>query len=271
MRAPLSERQIEKARRAPDQPAVPKDAATIIVVRDGDEGIEAFLMRRQTSMAFAAGMYVFPGGGMQPSDAAADMPWAGPDSQAWAMQLGCEESLARGLVVAAVRETFEETGVLLAGPDAHTVLTDTSSAEMQAARGALETGDLDFATFLRGHSLVLRSDLIGAWAHWITPAFEQRRYDTRFFVAALPAGQRVGAMSGEADRAGWVPLARAIASFEAGEAAMLPPTITVCREVVDRTADGIVAATKERAVKTVAPIVVEQDGEFFLETDLGEP
>jgi 8-oxo-dGTP pyrophosphatase MutT (NUDIX family) len=271
MRVPVPETLRQHARGFDGAVAEPRHASTIIVVRDGADGIEAYLMRRQTSMAFAAGKYVFPGGGMHPSDITQDVPWAGPSPAAWATRLECDESLARGLVVAAVRETFEETGVLLAGPDESTVLADASSADMQAARAALEEGEVAFGDFLRGHGLVLRSDLIGAWAHWITPTFEPRRYDTRFFVAALPEGQRVGEMSREADHASWMPLSQVIAWVEAGKAAMLPPTAIACREVAEHTADTILAAAAARTIRTVQPQLVDVDGELFLETDLGDP
>lgn len=270
MRVPLPERLREHAYGYNGAVVEPRHASTIIVVRDGDGDIEAYLMRRQTSMAFAAGMYVFPGGGMHPSDVTEDVPWAGPSPAEWGVRLDCEESLARGLVVAAVRETFEETGVLLAGPDESTVLSDTSGPGMQAARATLEAGELTFADFLRGHGLVLRSDLIGAWAHWITPTFEPRRYDTRFFVAALPDGQRVGEMSREADHASWTPLSEVLARVEAGEAAMMPPTVVACREVAGHTAGTILAAAGERTIRTIEPRLIEVDGELFLETDLGD-
>ena len=271
MRVPLPERLREHAQGYNGTVVEPRHASTIIVVRDGAEGIEAYLMRRQTSMAFAAGMYVFPGGGMHPSDVTGDVPWAGPSPAEWARKLECDESMARGLVVAAVRETFEETGVLLAGSDDSTVLSDTSSLEMQAARATLEAGELTFADFLLGHGLVLRSDLIGAWAHWITPTFEPRRYDTRFFVAALPAGQRVGEMSREADHASWAPLSDVLTRVESGEAAMMPPTVVACREVAEHTAATILAAAAERTIRTIVPRLIEVDGELFLETDLGDP
>ena len=136
-------------------------------------------------------MYVFPGGKAQDSDRDVDA-WVGPSAEEWGKRFGCDADTARGLVVAAVRETFEESGILLAGPDADTVVADTSAPDMQAARVALENGEYGFAEFLAERGLVLRADLLGAWSHWITPAFEPRRYDTRFFVAALPEGQVVG-------------------------------------------------------------------------------
>src|SRR3954452_14793348 len=152
-------------------------------------------------MAFAPGMYVFPGGGVDLADSDADISWVGPPPSEWAARFGCSEDLARGLVCAAVRETFEESGVLLAGPDEHSIVSDTSAASFQQARLALEAHELTLGAYLADAGLVLRTDLLGAWAHWITPTFEPRRYDTRFFVAVLPEGQAVGELAREADRA----------------------------------------------------------------------
>lgn len=271
IRVPVPARLREAAANPPAEPVAARDAATIVIVRDGAEGIEAYLMRRQTSMAFAAGMYVFPGGGLTASDVELDVPWVGPDAAEWGRRFRCEPQLAKGLVVAAVRETFEETGILLAGPDADTVVSDTSGADLQAARGALDAGELAFADFLDDHGLVLRADLLGAWAHWITPEFEPRRYDARFFVAALPEGQRVGTISRESDRAAWVPLSTVLASVEAGEAAMMPPTIAVCRDVSALTAATVVEASSGREFPTILPRLVLVDDEPHLETYLGEP
>lgn len=270
IRIPLPARLAESAANPPETPPEPRHASTIVVVRDGEDGIEAYLMRRQTSMAFAAGMYVFPGGGLMATDSHPDIPWFGPDAEEWGRRFRCDPDLARGLVVAAVRETFEETGILLAGPDSDTVVSDTTGDEMESARTALDAGELAFADFLNERGLVLRADLLGAWAHWITPEFEPRRYDTRFFVAALPAGQTVGSMSREADRAAWAPLTKALEAVEAGKAAMMPPTISTCRDVAAFTAATVVAAAADRSFPTILPKLVLIDGEPFLETYLGE-
>ena len=103
-------------------PAEPRDAATVVLLRPGAAGPEVYLLRRQASMAFAAGMCVFPGGGVDPRDFDADVAWAGPSPAAWASRLGVDEAMARALVCAAVRETFEESGVLLAGPSPSSVV-----------------------------------------------------------------------------------------------------------------------------------------------------
>ena len=268
MLIPLPERLREHVGRAAS-PVPAKDAATIAVVRDGAGGIEAFLMRRQSSMAFAAGMYVFPGGGVHDDDFGS-VDWAGPTPEQFGERLGCAPELAHALVVAAVRETFEETGVLLAGPDADTVFGDTTIPEMTRAREDLEEHRLGFAEFLRRGQLVLRADLLGVWAHWITPAFEPRRYDTRFFVAALPAGQRIESVSGEADRSLWAPLTQVLERVDAGGAAMMPPTVTTCRELAEHRADEILTASAKRTVTPIEPRIVEVDGELYLQTDRQE-
>jgi 8-oxo-dGTP pyrophosphatase MutT (NUDIX family) len=266
MRYPIPESlrdHVAEAERRGEVP-VPRDAATIALVRDGDAGIEAYLMRRQSTMEFAAGMYVFPGGKVHDSDRQVDA-WVGPSPEAWGKRFGCDADTARGLVVAAVRETFEESGILLAGPDADTIVDDTSAAGMQAARIALDTQEYGFAEFLAEHDLVLRADLVGAWSHWITPPFEPRRYDTRFLVAALPEGQVVGELSRESDRAHWMPVARVLEAVEAGTATMLPPTVHTCRQLSKFTAADILAAAAEREITPIEPQIVEVDGELFLD------
>ncbi|MBB4948243.1 8-oxo-dGTP pyrophosphatase MutT (NUDIX family) [Kitasatospora gansuensis] len=210
-------------------PPVPKPSATVVLLRDGAGGPEAYLLRRRTSMPFAAGMYAYPGGGVDPRDAEAELGWAGPSPAEWGERLGVDAATAQAVVCAAVRETFEEAGVLLAGPDAGTM---ADAADWSAERAALEAHELSFADFLRAHGLVLRSDLLSAWARWITPAFEERRYDTWFFVAALPAGQRAADTVGEADRVAWLTPAEAVEGHADGRYGMMPPTVTVLRELL---------------------------------------
>lgn len=268
MLVPVPERWQERLRGFdPARAVVPKDAATIAVVRDGEHGIEAFLMRRQASMAFAAGMYVFPGGGVQDDDGD-PIAWVGPAPEVWAERFSCDPERARRLVVAAIRETFEETGVLLAGPDEHTVVGDTT--DLAQAREDLEAKRLSFATFLAQHGLVLRADLLGGWSHWITPAMEPRRYDTRFFVAALPQGQRIGTVSTEADKSLWAPLSDVLARVDAGNAAMMPPTVVTCRELATLSATEVLKAAEQREIRAIEPRFVRRDDQWWLEVDREE-
>ena len=109
-------------------------------------------------------MCVFPGGGVDPRDYDTDVAWAGPTPAEWAARLGVDEDMARALVCAAVRETFEESGVLLAGPSADEVVADTTGDDWEADRVALESRELSMTDFLVRRGLVLRTDLLGAWA-----------------------------------------------------------------------------------------------------------
>ena len=161
------------------------------------------MLRRRASMAFAGGAYAYPGGSVDPRDER-PVAWAGPSRAQWAVRMGVDPAAAQAIVCAAVRETFEEAGVLLAGASADTVVEDTTGEDWEADRAALVAHELSFADFLGRRGLVLRSDLLGAWARWITPEFEPRRYDTWFFVAALPEGQRTRNASTEADRTVWI-------------------------------------------------------------------
>ncbi|GGO90641.1 hypothetical protein GCM10011584_22900 [Nocardioides phosphati] len=219
-------------------PSEPRAAATVVLVRDGvaaPGGLEAYLLRRHVGMAFAAGMSVFPGGGVDPRDAdLSDELWAGPAPAQWAQRLGCPEQEARELVCAAVRETFEESGVLLAGT-ASSVVADTTGDDWEADRLALESHDLSFADFLTRRGLVLRTDLLAGLSGWLTPTFEPKRYRTWFFVAALPAGQVTRDVSTESDQVAWWSIGDALAAVGAGEMLMLPPTAVTLAELYDAT------------------------------------
>jgi 8-oxo-dGTP pyrophosphatase MutT (NUDIX family) len=247
----------------PGEIAQPRHAATVILLRDGVSGPEVYLLRRAGTMAFAAGMHVFPGGSVDPRDASTATAWAGPEPHVWADRLGCDATLARALVCAAVRESFEESGVLFAGPSASELVADTTAADLERDRLALLDRSLSMAEMLAARQLVLRSDLLRAWAHWITPEFEPRRFDTRFFVAALPPGQRARDISGEADSAAWVPVGVAVAEHEAGRMAMLPPTIAALRDLAAHE-DAAAALAAPRQVRPVMPRLVDDGGRLQL-------
>ncbi|QGN59515.1 NUDIX hydrolase [Nostocoides sp. HKS02] len=237
----------------PGSGVVPKPAATVMFVRDGPAGVEVFMLRRVATMAFAPRMMVFPGGGVDARDADTSLPWAGPSPADWASRLEVAESTARELVAAAVREVFEESGVLLAGPTADKVIADVSGDHWQEQRRRLLAREASLSEVLTEHELVLRSDLLGYRSHWITPTFEGRRYDTRFFAAAVPHGQRADDLTTEADLADWVRPADLLASWRAGEALMLPPTIVSVEEV----ASAASAATFIAEQPPIAPVQPE--------------
>ncbi len=243
-----------------------RDASTVVLLRDGATGPEVYLLRRAGTMAFAAGMYVFPGGSVDPRDDEPADAWAGPVPARWAGWLGCPEPLALALVRAAVRETFEESGVLLAGPDGGSVVADTTGDDLESDRLALLDRSASMAEVLSRRGLVLRSDLLRPWAHWITPEFEPKRFDTRFFVAAVPPGQLARDVSGEADATVWLPVRDAVAGHETGQLAMLPPTIESLRDIAPHaTVDDVLAAPRD--VRPVMPRLVEVAGRMGLEVD----
>src|SRR5918998_1106290 len=207
----------------------PRQAATVLLLRDGTDGLEIYLLRRTRGMPFAGGMTAYPGGGVDPRDGDTDVAWGGAAPAVWADSLGCDQRCARELVCAAVRETFEEAGVLLAGAPAGSegpdVVPDVSGDEWEAQRQALLTRELSLAELLAARGLALRSDLLRPFAHWITPPQETRRYDTKFFAALLPVGQEARDVSGEADEAVWTTPSAALREHAGGTRPMLPPTI----------------------------------------------
>ncbi|MFG2777534.1 NUDIX hydrolase [Streptomyces prunicolor] len=215
-------------------PVEPRRAATVMLLKDTgtDTGPAVHMLRRRASMAFAGGAYAYPGGGVDPRDDDHHVRWAGPTRAWWANRLGVDETAAQAIVCAAVRETYEEAGVLLAGPTPDSVVGDTTGADWETDRAALVARDLSFAEFLDRRGLVLRSDLLGAWARWITPEFETRRYDTWFFVAVLPEGQRTRNASTEADRTVWITPGEAASSYDKGDLTMMPPTIATLRGLI---------------------------------------
>jgi 8-oxo-dGTP pyrophosphatase MutT (NUDIX family) len=237
-------------------PAEPRDAATVVLMRPGADGPELYLLRRHTSMAFAGGMCVFPGGGVDPRDFDTEVAWSGPSPSAWAGHLQTSEERARALVCAAVRETFEESGVLLAGSSATEVVADTTGDDWEADRRALEAKDLSFTSFLDRRGLVLRSDLLGAWAAWCTPEFEPRRFRTWFFVAALPSGQRTRDVSRESSSVLWSSALGACDAVDAEEIGMMPPTYVTCLEIAQY-ADpaAVLAASPARDMTMFTPTV----------------
>ncbi|MGH3313051.1 MAG: NUDIX hydrolase [Streptomyces sp.] len=264
-------------------PVAPRLAATVMLLRDSggdrgatgggapgsgapgtgaDDGPSVHMLRRRASMAFAGGAYAYPGGAVDPRDehwgSAGRRPgdgWAGPSRTELAARFGTDEATAQAIVCAAVRETFEEAGVLLAGPDPATVVDDTTGEDWERDRAALAAHELSFADFLDRRGLVLRSDLLGGWAHWITPEFEQRRYDTWFFVAALPEGQRTRNASTEADRTAWIRPGDAAAGYDRGDLLMMPPTIATLRQLAGHRT--VAEALRASAQRDLSPVLAQ--------------
>ena len=247
-------------------PQTPRPAATVMLLRDTDEGPAVFLLQRHAGMDFAPGTTVFPGGGVDDRDSAADIDWAGPDPTWWAQRIGVSEDLALALVCAAVRETFEECGVLLAGP-AHGGDEIVAEAAMyHGARAELASRSLSFSEFLRREKLVLRADLLRPWANWVTPvAGHRRRYDTYFFVAALPEGQHADGQTSEAVASGWASPAAAIEDFAGGRSFLLPPTWTQLDSLVGAGATVAEILALDREIVPVRPEVIGVQGNWSVD------
>lgn len=254
---PLPDRLVEVAREFEEgrqAPVEPRNAATVILMRPSPDGPEVYYLRRQVSMDFAGGMCVYPGGGVDPRDFDATVAWAGPTPAQWAERLGCDEETARALVCAAVRETFEESGVLLAGTSDADVVADTTADDWEADRVALESRELSMTDFLNRRGLVLRTDLLGVWDAWLTPVFEPKRYATWFFVASLPVGQVTRDVSTESSSVEWIPARVAATQADEGELALMPPTYLTSMEVGSLSSpEEVLSVAASRSVEMFTP------------------
>jgi 8-oxo-dGTP pyrophosphatase MutT (NUDIX family) len=267
------------------RPAVPRDAATVILVRPetrpetGPEiypaGVEVYLLLRTKALEFAPGACVFPGGSVDARDAdpgIAETGWVGPAPADFGHLLGVPADRASALVCAAVRETFEESGVLLAGPSPAELVPD--SADLAQDRQALLDGSLSLGELLSRRGLLLRADLLTPWARWITPEVSPRRFDTWFFAAALPAGQLAGlapadqpaglaAGPGESDSGTWWQPAAALEAARAGQITLLPPTaVTLAELTAYQDVAGILG--ERRMITPLLPTVVVEDERAWL-------
>lgn len=195
-------------------------------------------MRRVARMSFAPGMYVFPGGSLDSSDRDITCPIVGePDQRG----VRSDPDLARGLLVCAVRETFEETGVLLAsGARWREACQEEHRIEIEGGRR--------FAELLVTHDLVIDAQRIPMWSHWVTPDIRPQRFDVRFYVAVLPSDAVADDISGESDHASWIPPVDALALHASGEMRMMTPTVATLREIAEYSCVAAVMAEAPRRV-----------------------
>ncbi|MFM7081779.1 MAG: NUDIX hydrolase, partial [Actinomycetota bacterium] len=215
---------------ASDPQSVPlRPASTVMLVRDVPSDIEVFMLQRTTSAVFASGMYVFPGGRVDDVDAAAELDeLCDGMSDAEASDLLRVPSGGLAYWVAAIRECFEEAGVLLARDQRgeYVSLGDTDAqARFGELRHRVHDGQLSLAELCRRENLRLAVDAIRYVSHWITPVGEKRRFDTRFFVAVAPSAQDPLHDDKETVASLWVTPSDALSRAKRGELAMIPPTI----------------------------------------------
>jgi 8-oxo-dGTP pyrophosphatase MutT (NUDIX family) len=256
-----------------------RDAATVMLIRDavddaGEPAVEVCMLRRNLASEFVAGAYVFPGGSVDPADRgeAADELCRGLDDAEASAILGVGSG---GLAfwVAALRECFEEAGVLLAQPrDAAdgTRMLDTSDpvvrARFEAHRLEINEGRSGLLDVCRAEGLVLAADTVHYVSHWITPELAPKRFDTRFFVTVAPSGQVAHHDDGETIATIWVRPDDALARFAAGEIELLPPTIANLEKLAAHsTTTGVMSwATSVTDVPTILPIVLIEDGRLLV-------
>lgn len=235
--------------------AKPRDAATVVLLRDGLRGLETFLVRRHGNAAFMGGAHVFPGGKLDLADLDASLPVSGLDARGAAESLDEpeDEARARGLFVAAIRETFEEAGVLF----------DDGSGAAPRVFGAEDRRA--FHTCVRRLGTSLRLDALVPYARWITPPIEQRRFDARFFLAAIPHGQTAQHDGDETTESAWLPVGEAVEAQIGGRIFLAPPTLRTLYDLrrYASVAEAI-ASARSRKPPRVAPEVAEDAGAFVL-------
>ncbi len=214
---------------------MPVPAATLLLLRDGPQGIEVLLATRHDAAGFAAGATVFPGGKVDAGDLAG----------------GAGDALR----VAAIRETFEECGILLARRAADgTMLTGAGLSELLARL----PGGADFGPFIDRAGLALATDLLVPFAHWITPADQRKRFDTHFFLAPAPAGQTARHDGREAIVVHWLTSEGAIAAARRGEIKLVLPTrLNLLKLGRSKTVAEALEAARRSEIVTVQPDLVE--------------
>ncbi|MGH7459288.1 MAG: NUDIX hydrolase [Longimicrobiaceae bacterium] len=255
-----------RADHPPDPPVEPRPAATVALLRDGRGGPEALLLRRHGKSGFAAGAWVFPGGSVDAADRDPGLHCLLPglESGAWAERLGVgDPAEAAGYLAAALRETLEETGVVLGeGPGSRRAAAGWRLEELREGLLAhrLTLGEVvERGVRFSGDGLVYL-------AHWITPEPELRRYDTRFFLAPVPAALEVRPHQLELVDFRWVTPVEAVTLYRRGDLHMLPPTVHTLERLLNfRSVAEAADALRDAPVPTILPVMRPSDQGVIIE------
>ncbi len=255
------------------KPVTAMPSATVTIVRDAPGGIEVLMMRRNLKSGFVPGMYVFPGGGLDDADLSFknnNLCNCLDDAVASATLGVATGGLAYW--AAAIREAFEESGLLLARNSAGKIITldeARTAARFDEHRRQLNAGTVDFPALLQAEGLQLAADQLTYFAHWITPVSAPRRYDTRFFMAEAPAGQQPFQDERETIAAEWVSPGAALSRHQRGEFEMRTPTVRTLETFSDfQNVTNLRSGLKKNGdVRAVLPRI-GKDGQRIL---LGEP
>ncbi|MGZ4204102.1 MAG: NUDIX hydrolase [Actinomycetota bacterium] len=245
----------------PADPVVPRDSSTVIVLRDDCGDLEVFMLERHLQSDFAGGAYVFPGGTLDEADLDPALAGLVDGWEELAAQMNESPEVARALAVCAIRETFEEAGILIARhADGTPVQLDDPA--WQDRRRDLAARVLTPVTLANETGIRYAADLLRFWQRWITPVFAPRRYDTRFFIALMPAGQAPLHDDVETTASTWVRPAEAIARGRAGQLVIIFPTRKTLESLLQHeTADAVFAAAVDRPTDAVLPRFVVEDGQ----------
>ena len=242
-------------------------AATVLLLRQEDARLQVLLAKRAPGLSFMGGLWVFPGGRMEASDLSPEL--AARSDQAAIADTGSrmlsadastasiDLDVARGLLIAACRETFEESGVLLARPRGGGPWGDERRARVAERRAADSADATGFARMLVDEDLVLDIERLVYWSHWITPAFESRRFDTRFFALTVPADQEASVDRGELTHHAWLAEADIRRHLASGEMKMAPPTRATLLDLWSshRRHGGLAAMLEAERTRIVPPIL----------------
>ncbi|GAB3470538.1 NUDIX hydrolase [Polaromonas eurypsychrophila] len=241
----------------------PRPAATVVLLRDAPAGLEVFLMKRHGLSDVLGGAYVFPGGKVDAADADLDMAAHG-DQPLDALHGGLgeadiSETTAGALYVAALREAFEECGVLFA---------QSGSAQPATQAAALLRGGLGFNALLAQMALRLQTRSVLPWSRWITPArpsVMNKRFDTRFFVAAVPDGQVARHDDFETTESTWLSPRQALQQYWTGQIELAPPQIMSLAHLARHsTVDSVLAAARARRPPVIQPESFDDNGERMI-------
>jgi 8-oxo-dGTP pyrophosphatase MutT (NUDIX family) len=240
-------------------PAPTRPAATVLLVRDSQDGPEFLLLRRHGRSGFAAGAWVFPGGVVDGGDQDLGLVerMDGPTPMQWAERLGLSDPAdAVSFVIAAVREAFEETGILLARVADDATNPGAAQEGLEIARRALLAEVVDLRQVMTTRSLRIMGDRLLYLAHWITPEPEPRRYDTRFFLARVDPDAVCTPHEAEMTESVWLTARGAVHFFEDGSLKMLPPTVHTLRRLAGyESVDAIFAALADAPVPAIMPVM----------------
>lgn len=257
----------------PLQPAVPRPAATIVLMRDGRDGPELLLMKRNRNAGFVPGAYVFPGGRVDAADAGpatiSRVDDLNQDDAAGRLDLHGGETPAIAYYLAALREAFEETGILIGSTsDGTPPPSAAQEPRIDTVRRALMDDEISFGQALERLDCRIAGDAIEYIAHWITPLPEPRRYDTRFFAAHVEIDTPPTVDPREMTDGVWIRPSDALDRCDSGSLPMVFPTIKTIEELVGfDSVDEALTAYRQTPVRTILPTLVVTPTGIGLEID----